>query len=31
MSYAKQTVQDYEALAKAKRTGRIKATIEVSQ
>jgi uncharacterized protein (DUF2252 family) len=31
MSYAKQTVQDYEALAKAKRTGRIKASTEVSQ
>jgi hypothetical protein len=31
MGYAKQTEQDYEALAKAKRTGRIKVAIEASQ
>jgi uncharacterized protein (DUF2252 family) len=31
MSYAKQTEQDYEALVKAKRAGRIKAAIEVSK
>jgi hypothetical protein len=31
ISYAKQTEQDYDTFAKAKRAGRIKVTVEVSQ